>query len=330
MFLLQKSVAIAALAVVTLFAQPGQADVRWDLTTAWPDSNFHTVNAKLFADEVSKATDGEVVIEVKAGGQLGFKGPELLSAVRDGLVPMADILSVLQVGIEPVLGAEGIPFLAGSADELRVLHKHLRPLYDEVAMRNNQKILYMVPWPTQYLHMKLKVSSLDELADIKVRGPDKSAVDMLNAVGMTGVLIPWAELIPALASGAVDGVSTSGVSGVDGKFWEFLDYLYPTNHIWSSQIVTVNLDAWAELTPEQQAIVEGLGDQMQSAFWENSLVADQDSRKTLVDNGLEIVEMPEQMMVEFRERTEPLFDAFIERAPEAEAPLRAYLNEVGR
>ena len=62
-----------------------------------------------------KATDGAVEIAVKAGGQLGFKGPEQLRAVRDGLVPMADVLNIQQVGDEPLLGIEGIPFLVGSA-----------------------------------------------------------------------------------------------------------------------------------------------------------------------------------------------------------------------
>ena len=76
--------------------------------------------------------------------------------MRDGLVPMADVLNIQQVGDEPFMGIEGIPFLAGSADELKVLHKHLRPEFEKIAARNNQKILYIVPWPTQYLHLKVK------------------------------------------------------------------------------------------------------------------------------------------------------------------------------
>ena len=142
---------------------------------------------------------------MKAGGQLGFKGPEHLRAVRDGLVPLADVLNIQQVGDEPFMGVESIPFLAVSMDELKVLHKYVRPEYDKIAERNNQKILYIVPWPTQYLHLKVKVAGVDGLKNIKIRVPDKNAVDMLNAVGMAPVMIPWGETIPALASGAVVG-----------------------------------------------------------------------------------------------------------------------------
>ncbi len=31
------------------------------------------------------------------------------------------------------------------------------PNTSKIAERNNQKILYIVPWPTQYLHLKVKV-----------------------------------------------------------------------------------------------------------------------------------------------------------------------------
>ena len=162
-----------------------------DLATVWPDGNFHTTNAKKFAEEVGKATGGEIKIVVQAGGSLGFKGPEQLRAVRDGLVPFADILNIQQIGDEPLLGTESIPFLVASDTELKILHKYLRPEYEAIAAKNNQKVLYMVPWPTQYLHLKVKTDTLEGLKNVKIRVPDKNSQDMCAAVGMAPVLIPW-------------------------------------------------------------------------------------------------------------------------------------------
>jgi TRAP-type C4-dicarboxylate transport system substrate-binding protein len=306
------------------------AQTALDLSTVWPDSNFHTQNAKRFAEEVKKASNGAVAITVKAGGQLGFKGPEHLRAVRDGLVPMADVLNIQQIGDEPVLGTEGIPFLVSSSDELRALHKHLRPVYDQVAAKNNQKILYMVPWPTQYLHLKVKVDTLDGLKGIKIRVPDKNAADMLTAIAMSPVLIPWGETIPALASGAVAGVSTSAVSGVDGKFWEFLKTVYPTNHVWSSQIVTINLDTWKKLKPEEQKALEETAKRLEPEFWQSSIKADTDSLARLKENGMELVTIPEPMMKAFREKTAPILGDFMKRVPASEAPIKAYLADMKR
>src|SRR5205085_54997 len=271
--------------------------------------------AKKFAEEVGKVTGGEIKITVQAGGSLGFKGPEQLRAVRDGLVPLADILNIQQVGDEPMLGTESIPFLVGSDSELKILHKYLRPEYEAIAAKNNQKVLYMVPWPTQYLHRKVKTDTLDGLKGVKIRVPDKNAQDMCAAVGMAPVLIPWGETIPALASGAVSGVSTSSVSGVDGKFWEFLKYVYPTNHTWSCQMVNINNDTWAKLGPTHQKAIEELAKRLEPEFWAESLKADKDSLKRLTDGGMEIVQIPPAMMKEFQAKTAPLQDAFLKRVP---------------
>src|SRR5262245_27227371 len=301
-----------------------------DLATVWPDGNFHTTNAKRFAEEVGKATNGEIKITVQAGGSLGFKGPEQLRAVRDGLVPLADVLNIQQIGDEPMLGTESIPFLVGSDQELKILHKYLRPEYEPIAAKNNQKVLYMVPWPTQYLHLKVKTDTLDGLKNVKIRVPDKNAQDMCAAVGMAPVLIPWGETIPALASGAVAGVSTSAVSGVDGKFWEFLKYIYPTNHTWSSQMVNINLDTWKKFTPAHQKAIEELAKKLEPDFWAASLKADTDSLARLKEGGMEVVAVPPAMMKDFQAKTAFLLDAFLKRVPASEKPVKAFLAEVKR
>jgi TRAP-type C4-dicarboxylate transport system substrate-binding protein len=300
------------------------------LATVWPDGNFHTINAKKFAEEVKTGTSGAVEIDVKSGGQLGFKGPEQLRAVRDGLVPMADILNIQQIGDEPIMGVEGIPFISNNVDELKVLHKYLRPEYEKVALKNNQTILYMVPWPTQYLHLKVKAESLDALKGIKIRVPDKNAQDMCSAIGMAPALIPWGETIAALSTGVVSGVSTSSVSGVDGKFWEFLKFFHQTNHAWSCQIVTINNDAWKKISPANQKAMSDLAKKLEPEFWASSLKADADSNKRLTDGGMQIVIPSSQMMADLRKKTEPMIAEFIKRVPAAEKPIKAYLVEMKR
>ncbi len=318
-----------AMLAAAVLPRPASAALALDLATVWPEGNFHTQNARRFAAETAKATNGGVTINVHSGGSLGFKGPEQLRAVRDGLVPIADVLNIQQIGDEPLLGIESIPFLVESERELKILHKHVRPAYEAIAAKNNQKVLYMVPWPTQYLHLKVKADTVDGLKGIKIRVPDKNAQDMCAAIGMAPVLIPWGETIPALASGAVSGVSTSAVSGVDGKFWEFLKYSYPTNHAWSCQMVNISLDTWKTLATHQQTI-EQLGKTLEPEFWAASLKADTDSVKRLTDGGMEVVQIPPAMMKDLRARTASLLDDFIKRVPASEKPIRTYLAEVKR
>ena len=325
-----KIAAGAALGVAAPSILRAQAATKLDLSTVWPDGNFHTVNAKKFAEQVKTATAGAVDITVKSGGQLGFKGPEQLRAVRDGLVPMADILNIQQIGDEPLMGIESIPFISNNVDELKVLHKYIRPEYEKIALKNNQTVLYMVPWPTQYLHLKVRADSLDGLKGIKIRVPDKNAQEMCSAIGMAPALIPWGETTAALSSGAVAGVSTSAVSGVDGKFWEFLKFFHQTNHAWSCQIVTVNNDTWKKVGAANQKVVVELARKLEPEFWASSLKADADSAKRLTEGGMQMVVPSEKMMADLRKKTEPMIADFIKRVPASEKPIKAYLAEMKR
>lgn len=311
-------------------AGAARAATTLNLSSILPDSNFQVRNARRFAEAVEKATGGDIAFAVRPGGSLGFKGPEQLRAVRDGLVPAADILTAQQVGDEPLFGAEGVPFLVKSQDELRTLHKFLRPEFEKAAARFNQKILYMVPSPFQYMFLKVKVSDVAGLRGIKIRGADKHTVDTCNAVGMAGVQIPFGELIPALASGRVDAVATSAATAVDAKFWEFMKYAYPTNHTWSCNMVNINLDTWKKISPANQQAIVDLAAKLQPTFWKVSVEADQASNKRMIEGGMQLLQVPAPMMKDMRDRTASLTDAFIQRAPAAKDIIAAYKKEVGR
>lgn len=315
----RRSIVAAALAGAAILtcSMPAFAQTTLNLSDVLPETNFMVTNAIKFADEVSAATDGQVNISVKAGGSLGFKGPDQLTAVRDGLVEMADINISQQVGVDPLFGVEGVPFLISSMEELKAYHAFVRPAFEELAAENNQKILYVVPSPAQYVYLKVEVDSIDDFSGIPVRGADKNTVDIVSAMGMAGVAMPWGELIPALASGRVEGVATSATSGVDGKFWEFMKYIYPTNHTWGSNMVTINLDAWNRLTPEQQAAIEEVAARLEPEFWEVSRQGDLDSIKTMTENGMELREISPELKAAMVERALALQADFVARVPEA-------------
>jgi len=187
-----------------------------------------------------------------------------------------------------------------------------------------------VPWPTQYLHLKVKAESMDGLKNVKIRVPDKNSQDMCSAIGMAPALIPWGETIAALSSGAVAGVSTSAVSGVDGKFWEFLKFFHATNHQWSSEIVAINNDAWKKIKPEHQKVIVELTRKLEPEFWDSAFQADKDSSKKMIDSGMTRVAISEAMTAELRKRTAHLLADFMKRVPSSEAPIKAYLAEMKR
>jgi TRAP-type C4-dicarboxylate transport system substrate-binding protein len=129
----------------------------------------------------------------------------------------------------------------------------------------------------------------------------------------------------------VVGVTTSSVSGVDGKFWEFLKYFHRTNHVWSSQIVTINNDTWKKLSAAHQKAITDLAAKLEPEFWAVSIEADSASSKRLIEGGMELVEVPAAMLKEMREKTAGLEQAFVGRAGPAAADIIAkFKKDLGR
>lgn len=320
---------LTAAAAVALISLPAMAET-WDMSLPWPEGNFHSKNAATFAEAVSEITEGRVTINVHPGGSLGFSGPEMLGAIRDGLVPIGDVYLSQQVGEEPLLGIESIPFLVNSYEELAQLHEYFRPVVEEIAAKNNQKVLYMVPWPAPGIFSSVKAESLDDLAGIKIRTYNATTTELFNAIGMTAVQLPWGEVVPSLAAGTIDGVTTSASSGVDGAFWEFLDYFYPTGHVWSSDAVTVNLDSWGALSSEDQAAIETLAAELEPTFWDVSKSEDATKMGILAENGLATATVTDDMITAMREATANMISDFLENTPDAKPVLDAFFAATGR
>ncbi len=324
---------IVTLATGTLLGVPGSAKAAetWNLPIAWPEKNFHVVNVKIFAQEVEKATNGEVKINVHSGGSMGFKGPEMIKVVRDGLVPIGEMLINQQVGEAPIVGIEGLPYLVKDIDELKILHKYYRPVLDEVAAKFNQKVLYVVPWPIQYIYTKVPVNTLEDLKGIKVRTTDRTSTEIFKLVGMTAVQRPWGETVPALASGAIDAVTTAASLGANASFWEFLKYMYPTNHVWGSNMVTVNLDALNKLKQGHRKAIIDVARRLEAEFWDVSRREDTDKSKILTDNGMVKGAVGPKMLKRMQDLTTAMMKRKIgAMGPKAEAVVKAFLAEVGR
>lgn len=318
--------AFATAFAVAVSAPSAWAETQWDLSIVWPEGNFHTQNAIAFAEAVKAVTDGEVVITVHSGGALGIKGPEAMAAVRDGLVPIAEVLLNQQVGENPALGIETLPYLAPTMSDLALLHKFYRPKIDEIAAGMNQKILYMVPWPGQAVYSPNPINKVEDLKGLTIRVVDANGNDFFGALGAVPIQMPWGEVVPSLAAGTIKGVTTSSSSGVDGAFWEFTKYMSTFNWQASSNLMSVNLDAWNELPQETRDKIEETAARLEGQFWLNSRAEDERKLAILKENGVEISNPSPELAAKLMETSLPLWDAFKTRVPEAAPVIDAYLT----
>ena len=126
--IIKLSVAVVSLSSVVAShgafgAQPAEKKI--NVHIAWPATNFHTEGAVAFAALVKSKTAGTVQLEIHPGGSLGLKGEEVLRAVRQGSVPMAEVLMGNVEGENPVFGLTSLPMVAKNFDDAKKLYEYL-------------------------------------------------------------------------------------------------------------------------------------------------------------------------------------------------------------
>lgn len=321
---------LSALTVLVLAsaAHPAAAAEKWDLPMQWPPGNFYAQSAQKFADKVKEVTNGEVQITIHYSGSLGFKGGEMLRAIRDGLVPIGDVTQRLQVGDEPFLGIEGLPYLASGFTEMAALLVYSRPAYERIAAKNNQKVLYIQPWPGQHVFSKNPIAKLEDMEGLKVRTVDANGTEFFKRLGASPVQLPWGEVVPSLASGALNGVTTSSSSGVDGKFWEFTKDMYLLDWQVPLSSINVNLDAWRKLSPKNREAIETLAKQLEPEFWQVTVNEDATKMKILAEHGIKFTEPDQATKAKIVKIAEQMWADFIQRVPEAGPVITAYRQTV--
>ena len=319
----------AALAAAC-FAAAAPAQQKFDVSVPWNATEFHSVNAQKFADRVKQVTNGEVLLTIHTGSALGVKANDSLRALADNVVPFAEYALFQNTSRAPILGLETLPFLVGNHDQLKVLHGFARPVWEGVLAKNNQKVLYMVPWPSQNFFVNKPVTGIDSFKGMKMRSFDKLTSDWINRLGMTPVQLNNQDIVPALGSGMLDGVPTSATTAAAQKFGDFLKYGYNTNHLWASNVMAVNTEVWNKLKPEHRAAIEKAARDLEPEFWEVSKAEHATRVAELKERGLNLVPAPAALVEEMRKRTRPLWEEYSKpMGPEAQKIIADYRAKVG-
>jgi TRAP-type C4-dicarboxylate transport system substrate-binding protein len=319
------------LAAVAALASAGASAQNFDVSLPWGPSEFHTQNAMRFAEEVGRVTRGAVTMKVHPGGALGIKANETVRALEDRVVPLAEFAGFQNVGDIPLLGIESLPFLVDDYEQLRVMHSFARPAWEAALAKRGVKVLYVVPWPSQNFFTKRPVRTIDDLKGVRMRTYDRLTADMVSAIGMVPQQMNNPDIVPALASGRLDAVMTSGTTAVAQKYWEFLKHTYNTNHLWASNLMAIGNDAWSKVAAENRAAIEKLARDLEPQFWDVSRGEHAKRMGELRANGMTVEVASPELLARMRTVTRPMWEQFAKTSgPEGAKILADYRARTGK
>ncbi len=303
----------AAATAVAFSAGVAGAQTKWDMPTPYSDGTYHTQNVRWFADEVKKATNGQLEIVVHSNNSL-IKLPDILRSVQTGQVNIGEIL-LSQFGNEdPIFEIEGIPFFATGYDQAWKLYQIQKPYLDDRLAKRGIRVLYSVPWPGQALYSKTPIAALADFKGVKVRSYTAATARLAELMGAVPTTVQASDVPQAFATNIVTAMITSAATGIQTKAWEFSKYYYDTKAFHPRNVVIVNDRAFQRLAEPLRKAVLDVAAKAEPRGWELSKEVESGGVKTLESNGMTIVKPEEKVMVEYRAIGQRMIDEWIQKA----------------
>ena len=241
-----------------------QGRVQWRMVTLWP-RNFPGLGtgSQRIADAVAAMSGGRLTIKIYGAGEL-VPAYEAFDAVREGIAecaheapyiwtakhPATAFFCSVPGGLTPEEHAAWIAEGGGQAlwDEL----------YGNFGLRSfpaGNSGTNMGGWYNR------EINTVEDFRGLRMRIPGLGA-EVLSRLGATTVNISGAEIVPALQTGVIDAAEWIAPYAdlAFGLHKVAKIYYGPGVHEpGPANTLTVNLDAWAALAPDLQAILRQAG-----------------------------------------------------------------------
>ena len=302
-------------AALALPLAAGAQTAKWDLATAYADSEFQTRNVRLFADDVKKLSGGRLEITVHSAQSL-IKNPEIKRSIQNGLVPAGEFF-VSNLGPEnPLFEIDAIPFLATTYPEAAHLWAVTRAPISALFEKQGMRLLYSVPWPSQAFYTKDAVSSLADLKGKKMRTYNAQTARLATLMGTVPTTVQATEIPQAFSAGIIDTMFTSGQTGVTTRAWEYTRYYYDTGAWVPKNVVLANEAAYRKLPADVQKAVLEAAKTAEARGWKMSEEQNVEAPKTLAKNGLRVEPMTPQFRAELKKIGLIMLSDWLDKAKE--------------
>ena len=170
--------------------------------------------------------------------------------MRDGAVGLASTpLDKLAV-ISPIFNFQNVPFISPTVDEVRALYDATLPWYKEKLDGSNQIVLFSIPWTSVGVWSKKKIEKPEDLKALKLRTFEVIGARTFQRAGAAPIQMSWADVVPALTTGAIEAVLTSDEGGANAKFWDVgAKYFNAFGYSQGVSVVTMNKAEFDKLPP---------------------------------------------------------------------------------
>ena len=268
----------ALIALLLAAGAPAHAAEQWNFYMHQSAPNFATSRgAKLFTEEIEKATNGELKVRLHLAGTLQINPSNITQAVGENVVQIADDL--FNSGNIQIAGIPRLPMLIQSYEDFAKADAVLKPYIEKAFAQKGSTVLASYTYPMQFIWGKKKLESLDDIKGMKLRVAQPEQGEFVRRFGGVSITMSAPEVPSALDRGVVDGIFTAGVGAVLWK--DLLKYGYVLIVNVNNSYFIANTDAYKKLNADLQGKLQKVA--ADSARW------DQDTMKAEEADSVQVL-----------------------------------------
>ncbi len=271
------------------------------------------ISSKWLKERVEKATQGRIKVRIFPAAQLG-KIPRQIEGIQLGTQEVFVSPPAFFQGINAAFQAPDAPGLFESQwhQHMAINHATVRDRFARLGESAGFVALYMWSAGQSAVASRDPVRTLDDLKGKKLRVlASKMEVELMKEFGVTGVPIPYSEVLPAIQRRVVDGARSAVIVMGPSKFYTVAKFLtvtagsYIPSGAWASKAFLNKLPV--ELRDTLFALGRGLEDETTAL----AIKLTRDWEKKWSENGGTVIPLPAADRAEFFRRAQPLGDRFL-------------------
>ena len=233
------------------------------LSGHWSPKHQSAIHSQLFADEVTKRSNGRLKIDFYPSKQL-FGIREVLGAVTSGAVELGGIVGVVSFpSINKNFNVASFPGLFDSYEQQRGFFqdsKMGKSIWSDITKKSNSKlIMYNPVGPVMTFSGKRELTGVEAMKGLKARRLLKSEEPMWDVFEANRVSLPTGEVYTALQTGMIDTINSPPGSIEAYSWWEYLQFAQKPYQYFADAYIMANKTWFDSLPDDLQKIVMDVG-----------------------------------------------------------------------
>ena len=261
----------------------------------WSPTHQSSIHSQMFADEVTKRSNGRLKIEYYPSKQL-FGIREVLGAITSGAVELGGVVGV--VSFPPInknFNVASYPGLFASYEQQRGFFLNSgkgQEIWGDITRKSNsQLIMYNPVGPVMTFSSARELTGIDVMEGLKARRLLKSELPMWKALGANAVSLPTGEVYTSLQTGMIDTINSPPGSIEAYSWWEYLAYGQKPYQYFADAYIMANRDWMNSLPDDLQELVLTVGAEVGQIATDTILGAGEDTLKKFVERGGIVTEL---------------------------------------